>query len=295
MDAGGEWEGMGSGSFGSNLGMALRVLPRARRRDMELFYRFCREVDDLADEPWGELSERQARLALWMRSIRAPAGCVGEPRQSGELRRMLDRYEVPREWVCELVRGCEMDLEGAVYRDWESLRVYCFRVASAVGLVSARIFGGVGCEEYAEELGLALQMTNILRDAEQDFRELGRVYLPREELEAFGVEAGAWCRGEPAGWGELMGFQAERVRGLYAKAAAALPRSQQRVMVAAEIMRSVYGRLFDVMVGDGFRVWERRYRLGKMRKLWVLGSVFVQSCVRDSLWRRRGEWGTGDF
>lgn len=264
---------------GSNLALALRVLPRGRRNDMRVFYAFCRVVDDLADEPSLPMEQRRAGLCAWREALQAGAPTRSDPPLASALRAVLFRYGVPMDWALEVVRGCEMDLEGTRYSTWDGLRRYCYRVASAVGLVSARIFGGKGCERYAEELGLALQLTNILRDAAEDFAVSGRIYFPEEDLKRFGVEPGSWVRSEPAGWRAFMEFQVARARHHYAAAAAALPRSERRVMVAAEIMRKIYGALLDRMESDGFRIWERQYKLSSQRKACLAASTFVQTVV----------------
>jgi phytoene synthase len=273
---------------GSNLALALRVLPQSRRRDMSVFYAFCREVDDLADEPGLSMEERRQGLRGWREALsRGTFGRLGEPVLASALREVLERRQVPLEWAQEVVLGCEMDLEGARYRNWEDLRRYCYRVASAVGLVSARIFGGCGCDAYAEELGLALQLTNILRDAAEDYVVSGRVYLPREELDGFGVVQGSWISGKPDGWAALMEFQVARARKHYAAARALLPDTERRVMVAAEIMREVYSTLLEQMAGDGFRVWERSYRLSRWKKMCLAASVFTRTAVATAREMRR--------
>lgn len=283
---------------GSNLALALRVLPQSRRRDMRVFYAFCREVDDLADEPGLPIEARREGMRRWREALSGEVNSRHrEPSLAPALREVLERREVPPQWALEVVLGCEMDLEGVRYRTWEELRRYCYRVASAVGLVSARIFGGVGCEAYAEELGIALQLTNILRDAAEDYAVSGRVYLPGEELERFGVLEGSWVKGEVDGWAALMKFQAARALEHYASARAALPETERRVMVAAEIMREVYSTLLDRMADDGFRVWERSYRLSRGRKVWLAASVFARTAVltareirRETRRARAGLW-----
>lgn len=264
---------------GSNLALALRVLPQGRRRDMKVFYAFCRIVDDLADEPGLTLGERREGLRLWRRALQSGSAGMDDPPLARSLRAVFSRHEVPLEWALEVVLGCEMDLEGTRYRLWEDLRKYCYRVASAVGLVSARIFGGAGCESYAVELGIALQLTNILRDAAEDFSRHGRVYLPEEDLNRFGVRAGSWVEGASPGWAALMNFESSRARSYYRAALESMPPSQRRPMVAAEIMRRVYGALLDRMEQDGFRVWERSYRLSRGRKLWLALSAFSQTLL----------------
>jgi len=264
---------------GSNLALALRVLPHGRRNAMRVFYAFCRVVDDLADEPALPMERRRAGLRAWRSALQSEAPTREDPPLADALRAVLFRYGVPMNWALEVVLGCEMDLEGTRYRTWDELRRYCYRVASAVGLVSARIFGGKGCELYAEELGLALQLTNILRDAAEDFSVSGRIYFPEEDLERFGVEPGSWVCSEPPGWRALMEFQVARARGHYAAAVAALPRSERRVMVAAEIMRKIYGALLDRMERDGFRIWDRQYKLSSRRKACLAASTFVRTVV----------------
>lgn len=264
---------------GSNLALALRVLPQSRRRDMRVFYAFCRIVDDLADEPDLPIEARREGLKAWREALQRTHVLPKEPPLADTIRRVLRDHDVPFEWAVELVVGCEMDLANERFLNWEQLRKYCFRVASAVGLVSARIFGGVGCEAYAEDLGLALQLTNILRDSAEDYRRDRRVYFPLDELNQFGVQEGAWSFGCPSGWDAFMAQQVVRARGYYCAAVEKLPKAQRQKMVAAEIMREVYLELLDAMVADGFRVWERRYRLTRRRKLWLAGSVFVRSLV----------------
>ena len=264
---------------GSNLALALRVLPQARRRDMRVFYAFCRQVDDLADEPGLPYEVRRAGLLAWREALERRTPGPMEPLLAPDLRRVFARHSVPLEWALEVVHGCEMDLEGTRYPNWEALRGYCYCVASAVGLVSARIFGGIGCEAYAEELGIALQMTNILRDSAEDFAVSGRIYFPEDELRRFGIEDGAWVKGEPEGWSAFMGFQVARARQHYAAATLALPPSERRVMVAAEIMRRVYGTLLDRMENDGFQVWRQSYRLSRRRKVWLAVSVFAKALL----------------
>ena len=265
---------------GSNLALALRVLPQGRRRDMRVFYAFCRIVDDLADEPHLSLDARRDGLKAWREALQRTHAVPNEPPLADVVRRVLRNHDVPFEWAVELVVGCEMDLASVRFTNWEQLRQYCFRVASAVGLVSARIFGGNGCEAYAEDLGLALQLTNILRDSAEDYRRDRRVYLPLDELDDFGVKEGAWESGCPDGWDALMRHQVARARGYFSDAVVKLPKGERQKMVAAEIMREVYSELLDVMVADQFRVWEKSYRLTRRRKLWLAGSVFIRNFLR---------------
>lgn len=260
----------------SNLALAFIALPRDRRDDITTFYAWCRIIDDLADDPGQTVEARHAALDLWKQALDQPA--PGESTLAAPVRALIVKYRLPREHFLEIIAGVEMDLAGVTYATWEQLRVYCYRVASAVGLVSIGIFGcrEAASRDYAISLGLALQLTNILRDVGEDWRNGGRVYLPREEIERFGytLEDLAGGRRNPA-FLALMRFEAARARAFYAEAEAARPRADRRALIAAEIMSAVYGRILARMERDGFRVFDRRYRLGKMEKLAiVVAEVF---------------------
>ena len=252
----------------SNLALAFVALPRERRRDMTTFYGFCRLVDDLADEPGLTEADRRAGLDLWKASLTAPQS--GEPAIAAEVRALIEKYRLPTSHFVEIILGCEMDVSGTKYESWDDLRLYCHRVASVVGLVSIEIFGysDPACRSYAVDLGLALQLTNILRDVGEDFRNGGRVYLPRADLEACGYDSSRLALGvEDDAFRSLMDLVAGRARGFFASAQAALPATDRRSMAAAEIMRAVYSRLLEKMTRDGFHVLTRRYRLSRWEKL----------------------------
>ena len=254
----------------SNLALAFVALPRERRADISVFYAFCRIVDDIADEP-GDPIAKQSALDEWKRAV--AESFAGEPSLASAVRALIAKYSLPVAHFREIIAGVEMDLHGASYATWEDLRVYCHRVASVVGLVSTEIFGcrDPRSREYAEHLGLALQLTNILRDVGQDLANEGRIYLPAEDLARFAVTAAdlaAHRRDER--FLALMDFEAARARDLFDKARQALPRSDRRALVAAEIMAAIYSRLLDKMQRDRFRVFDRRYSLPKWRKLTLI-------------------------
>ena len=252
----------------SNLALAFVALPRDRRRDMSIFYSFCRLVDDLADESNATVQERQRALDIWKASLSGPVD--EESPLAEQVRDLIARRDLKVETFIEIILGCEMDLCGTAYATWNDLRLYCHRVASCVGLVSLGIFGARSPDavKYATELGLALQVTNIIRDVADDFREMGRIYLPRDEMERFGYSREALAAER---WDEsfqkLMTFQADRAESYYRGARAAYPRGDRRALVAAEIMRRVYYRLLQKIRRDQFRVFERKYRLGRLEKL----------------------------
>lgn len=262
----------------SNLALAFVSLPRDRREDMVVFYAWCRVIDDIADDPGQTVEDRRAALDKWREAVQRPV--EGESTLAAPVRALVEKYRLQVSHFHELIAGVEMDLAGTIYETWEDLRLYCHRVASVVGLISIEIFGcrDPRAQEYAEQLGLALQLTNILRDVGEDFANGGRIYLPREDLARFGYtpEDLAASR-HNAAFLALMRFEAERARGFYAAAAQALPPGDRRALVAAEIMHSVYRRLLDRMVRDDFHVFGHRYSLGRLRKLGLITSAILRA------------------
>jgi 15-cis-phytoene synthase len=254
----------------SNLAFALASLPPERRRDMETFYAFCRIVDDIADDPERPAAEKRARLADWRAALRAPV--PGEDPLAAAVRALQGRYPIPPERFAGIIEGVERDLDGRPFATVEELRGYCHLVASVVGLVSIEIFGyrDPGCRDYARWLGLALQWTNILRDVGEDAGN-GRLYLPLDQLARHGIAPDDLLAGRPGpGFPALMNEEAERAEDFYRRARAALPACDRRAMVAAEAMRRIYHAILGKMRRDGFRVLERRHRLGKLHMLALL-------------------------
>jgi len=254
----------------SNLAFALASLPAARRRDMETFYAFCRVVDDLADDESVPVAQRRDGLARWHGSIDGPL--PGEDPLAEQIRDLMVRYRIPADRCHEIIRGMEMDLQPQRFATAADTEAYCHLVASVVGLASIEIFGyrDPGCREYARLLGLALQWTNILRDVGEDAAR-GRLYLPLEDLECFGVAEDDLLAGRVGdGFVLLMEHEWTRTVACYRQAEAALPAVDRRTMIAAETMRRIYKRLLEKMRRDGFRVFAKRYRLGKLHMLGLL-------------------------
>ena len=264
----------------SNLALAFISLPRERRDDITVFYAWCRVIDDIADDSGESVAHRRAALDSWKQALAQPV--AGESALAAPVRALMAKYRLSDEHFLEIIAGVEMDLDEVTYATWNDLRLYCYRVASAVGLVSIEIFGyrDAGCKTYAVELGLALQLTNILRDVGQDFANGSRIYLPREDLARFGYTAeDLAARRHNDAFRALMRFEAERAIGFYRSAQAALPPIDRRAMVAAEIMRAVYRRLLDRMQRDGFRVFDRRYSLSRLEKI----ALIVTTTLRNKL------------
>lgn len=264
----------------SNLAIAFFALPPGRREDITTFYAFCRLVDDIADDPALPIAEKRRRIHLWRESL--VDNFAGEPPLAPAIRQIIRKYMIQPTYFGEIIDGVEMDLEPRLYETFEDLQAYCYRVASAVGLVSIEIFGyrNEACKQYAVDLGMALQLTNILRDIREDWENGGRIYLPLEDLTRFqyspvdlaaGVNDDRFLR--------LMNFEADRALAFYNKAATNLPPEDRRSMTPARIMAEVYGRILRKMRAEGFRVFEKRYRLGTLRKAAIVGRLSLFSML----------------
>jgi phytoene synthase len=261
----------------SNLALAFISLGRERKRAITIFYAFCRVVDDIADSADLSIADKRSRLEQWRQMLR---GAVpDEPSLARDVRQLMQQYSLRPEMLEEIIAGVEMDLSIMRYSTFEELRVYCYRVASAVGLVSIEIFGyrNPRCREYAVELGFALQMTNIIRDVAKDF-QTGRIYLPQEDLARFQYsEAELQKRQHNAHFLQLMQFEATRARQFFTRAAAALPPEDRRSMAPAELMASIYRALLRRIELDNFRVFEKEYRLSKLEKVGRIARQFLKS------------------
>ncbi|HEY7726889.1 MAG TPA: presqualene diphosphate synthase HpnD [Candidatus Eisenbacteria bacterium] len=260
----------------TSFGVAFAVLPPPQREAIRAVHAWSRSVDDSVDEE-SDPARARSELLRWRREV---AACYeGEPEEpaSRALRPHLRRYGIPRHHLDNLVSGVEMDLTLSRYPSFSELRSYCYRVASVVGLICLHIFGEE--EErgraYAENLGLALQLTNILRDLGRDHAR-GRIYLPADEREAHGYSEEALARHERSEpFRSLMRFQAARVRDLFAAAEREARRLDPRRIVAAEIMGRVYRRLMDRIEASGFDVFSREIRVPRAERLWIAGRALI--------------------
>jgi len=270
----------------SNLALAFFILPKAKRDAMAALYAFCREVDDVADEEAQPVEERRARLARWRGDIlRACSGGAPELVVNRELQPVIARYKLPFGLFEELIRGMEMDLDIRRYGTCEELEGYCYRAASVVGLLSIEIFGyqNSRCRDYAVYLGKALQLTNILRDVQNDARR-GRIYLPLEELARRQVTEAEIMEGRfSEGYFQAASAVAARAREFYGLARAALPPEDRRSMVAAEMMGAIYWRLLEKLEAARFNVFTAEpIRLSKARKLAIAASAWLRHCAGGS-------------
>jgi 15-cis-phytoene synthase len=243
----------------SNLALAFVLLPKAKREGMSALYAFCREVDDVADDESQPVEERRRQLAAWREDVqRACAGQRPEFAVSRELQSVIQQHPgLTFALFDDLIRGVEMDLDIKRYPDYAQLEQYCYRVASVVGLLSIEIFGyqNPRTREYAVHLGKALQLTNIVRDVRSD-AERGRIYLPIEELNRFGVTEAEILNGEYSDrFRSLAASVSARAKEYYRLARQSLPREDTRAMAAAELMGSVYWRLLTKLEAHQFNVF----------------------------------------
>jgi phytoene synthase len=241
----------------SNLALSFVLLPKAKRDGMTALYAFCREVDDVADDELTPIEQRRHRLAEWRLDIsRACKGDQPKFRVNQELQPVIAAHKLPFKLFDELIGGVEMDLDINRYETFEQLEAYCYRVASVVGLLSIEIFGytNPACRAYADHLGKALQLTNILRDVRAD-AERQRIYLPLSELSRFKVSPQEILEFQYSDrFHQLAGSVAERARFFYQKARETLPPEDRRSMAAAELMGSVYWRLLRKLESRQFNV-----------------------------------------
>lgn len=261
----------------SNFYYAFFLLPAARRRALCAVYAFCRFIDDIADRQ--SVREPGALLARWREELdRVFAGAPTHP-ISRALADSVARFGLRRELFEEIIAGVEMDLTLKRYQSFEGLKVYCYRVASAVGLICIEIFGyrNPATRSYAEQLGIAFQLTNILRDVGEDARR-DRIYLPLEDLERFSVSEEEVLRGvfSPR-FQRLMEFQALRAQQHYQAARRHLAPEDRASMASAEAMRRIYSALLERIRRSGYRVLSRRHSLSTARKLAVVGAAWLDS------------------
>ncbi len=255
---------------GSSFYYAFLFLPPARRAAITAFYAFCREVDDVVDEV-SDPSVAATKLAWWRNEVgTAFAGAPSHPATKA-LMPHTAAFDIRAEHLLAVIEGCQMDLEQSRYLDFPGLARYCHLVAGVVGEVAAGIFGRTQSETtaYAHNLGLAMQLTNIIRDVGDDARR-GRIYLPVSELKQFDVKAQEILnRGYSERFTALMKFQAERAHRCYDEAFALLPEADRTAQKPGVMMANIYRTLLREIEADGFQVLHQRTSLTPLRKLWI--------------------------
>jgi len=262
---------------GSSFYYSFLFLPPERRRAITALYAFCREVDDTVDETTDQ-SVARIKLAWWRNEVTQMfTGTPTHPVMLA-LQPHLAVYDLKREHLLAIIDGMEMDLDQSRYLDYPNLKKYCWHVAGVVGILSASIFGVTNPRtlRYAEALGLAFQLTNIIRDVGEDARK-GRIYLPIDELQQFNVTAADLLNARHSEKFEaLMKFQADRAQKLYDDAFALLPREDRRAQRPGLMMAAIYRTLLDEIERDGFHVLKQKISLTPLRKLWLAWKTYVR-------------------
>ncbi|HTY04333.1 MAG TPA: presqualene diphosphate synthase HpnD [Rhodocyclaceae bacterium] len=263
---------------GSSFTASFRFLESERRQAITALYAFCREVDDAVDE-CADPGVAAMKVAWWRGEVEALyAGRPTHP-VTKALASALARFNLPAEQLQEIIDGMEMDLHQTRYADFKALHLYCYRVAAVVGLLAAEIFGYTDRRtlRYAHDLGIAFQLTNIIRDVGEDARR-GRIYLPQDELAQFRVtEVDILANRHSSELVTLMEFQAVRARQYYDRALAELPAADRKSQRAGLIMAAIYRTVLEEVERDGFHVLERRIALPPARKLWIAFRTWFSS------------------
>jgi 15-cis-phytoene synthase len=266
---------------GSNFYYSFLLLPKNKRKAIQDVYALCRLLDDIVDEdhtgrdPYAELQSWRDEIELCYQG--SPTTEFGE-----RLIDSIEEFELPKQPFLDLIDGMEMDLKWRSYQTFADLREYCYRAASTVGLICIEIFGyeSARTREYAVNLGLALQLTNILRDLREDISR-GRIYIPLEDLERYGYsEHDLRANLYNAPFIDLMKFEYSRARSYFDKAAATLPELDRPAMFAAQIMASIYKEMLDQMPAVQFDVYRNRLSVAKSRRMKIALGIWAKSKLK---------------
>lgn len=261
---------------GSSFYYSFLFLPAERRRAITALYAFCREVDDAVDE-CADVMVARNKLAWWRKEIKSMLDGNPSHPVATALQPHISTFALDGKHLLAIIDGMEMDLDQTRYLDFQGLKHYCWHVASVVGILSASIFGVTRPEtlQYAEKLGLAFQLTNIIRDVGEDARK-GRIYLPVNELQQFNVTAADILNARHSeNFEKLMRFQADRAKAVYQEAFTLLSAEDRRAQRPGLMMAAIYRTLLDEIERDGFHVLQQKISLTPIRKLWLAWKTYV--------------------
>lgn len=261
---------------GSSFYYSFLFLPKERREAITALYAFCREVDDIADE-CQDRDIALVKLEWWRQELQRTFAGVPTHPVSQALLPAIRHYDLALEQLAEIIDGMEMDLQLVRYADFKSLQLYCYRVASVVGQLAAAIFGYTdrGTLKYAHDLGIAFQLTNIIRDVGEDARR-NRIYLPQDELAQFGVSESDILAGRSSdAFRALMAQQASRAQHYYQQAMQELPQADRRSQRPGLVMAAIYQAVLHEITHDDFPVLQQRVSLTPLRKLWLAWRTWV--------------------
>ena len=262
---------------GSSFYYSFLFLPPARRQAIMALYAFCREVDDVVDE-CNDPALASTKLAWWRMEVERIASKQATHPVGLALQAVSPEIEISAARLNEIIDGMEMDLQQTRYLDFTGLSLYCYRVASVVGLLAAGIFGyrDAQTEKYAHDLGMAFQLTNIIRDVGEDARR-GRIYLPIDELKQFNVPAADILNARYSdNFTALMQFQQQRAERYYQEALAHLPACDRKSQRPGLIMAAIYRTLLEEIRAENFQVLHQRISLPPTRKLWLAAKTWIK-------------------
>lgn len=265
-------------SSGSSFTSSFRFLPKEKRQAMTVLYAFCREVDDVVDE-CSDANVARTTLNWWRGQVADIYGGKPQHPVAQALVPIVKRFNLAQEHLLEIIDGMEMDLDQARYADFKSLQLYCYRVASVVGLLSVEIFGYTDRQtlKYAHDLGIAFQLTNIIRDVGEDARR-NRIYLPMDELQQFGVTAADILNArETENFQKLMAFQIERAQRYYRQALEYLPAVDRKTQRTGLIMAAIYQATLKEVAASGCHVLKERVSLTPTYKLWLAFKTWLKT------------------
>jgi len=263
---------------GSSFTSSFRFLPQDKRRAMTALYAYCREVDDVVDE-CSDASVARTTLNWWRSEVAAIYSGRPQHPVCQALVPIVQQFNLAQEHLIEIIDGMEMDLDQPRYADFKSLQLYCYRVASVVGLLSVEIFGYTDRRtlKYAHDLGIAFQLTNIIRDVGEDARR-NRIYLPMDEMQQFGVTAADILNArETENFRKLMAFQIERARHYYQHAFDHLPAIDRKAQRTGLIMAAIYQATLNEVEASGCHVLKERVSLTTRYKLWLAFKAWLKN------------------
>jgi phytoene synthase len=261
---------------GSSFYYSFLFLPPEKRRAITALYAYCREVDDVVDE-CSDTDLARAKLAWWRQEIAGTFAGAAQHPVAQALIPVVRLFDLPQSRFQEIIDGMEMDLQYNRYPDFATLQSYCYRVAGVVGVMAAQIFGyrDPATLRYAENLGTAFQLTNIIRDVGEDARR-DRVYLPLDELARFGVAASDIVHlQETASFRRLIEYQIDRAKDYYQRAFASLPQQDRKSQRPGLVMAAIYRTVLDEIVAGGCKVLNQRTSLTPLRKLWIAWKTWL--------------------
>jgi phytoene synthase len=261
----------------SNFLYSFLVLPKEKRKAIYTLYAFCRQTDDIADNS-APPEKRMRQLAIWENELKK---CFSKSVSNyfNSLRQVMERFRIPLEHFLELIAGVRMDIVNFRYKSFEDLKIYCYRVASTVGLMCIQIFGYRDplIKSYAENLGIALQLTNIIRDIGAD-SEMGRLYLPDNDIKRFNVRReDIFNQKYSEEFHKLMEFEAARARSFYKKAEDSLSVHELRNMVVSEIIKNIYLNLLEKIEKESFKVLDKRIRISSPQKVYITLNTLLNT------------------